>query len=114
MSQRVLRAETVDRLETAVADADARVRAADDQAEAASRDASEARRAGHAAQLRAAEAEARAQAAERLAAIHAADAEGPGRVQEDLGRLDGGRLANAAVRAAAAVTAEFEAFARAG
>ena len=35
-------------------------------------------------------------------------------VQDDLGRLDGGRLADAAVRAAAAVTAEFEAFARAG
>ena len=49
-----------------------------------------------------------------LAAIHAADAGAPGQVQDDLGRLDGGRLADAAVRAAAAVTAEFEAFARAG
>ncbi|MEA2282737.1 MAG: Homing endonuclease associated repeat [Solirubrobacteraceae bacterium] len=72
VSERAVRADTVDRLEAAVADADARVRASDDQAEAASRDASDARRSGYAAELRAVEAEARAEAAERLAALHAA------------------------------------------
>jgi hypothetical protein len=48
------------------ADANARVRAAYDQAQAAVADTHEARRAGRAAEVRAADAEARAQAAERL------------------------------------------------
>jgi hypothetical protein len=70
--ERGTRAEVAARLEVVAADADARVRAASDQAEAAARDATDARRRARAAELRAAEAEARADAAERLAAATAA------------------------------------------
>src|SRR4051794_19034196 len=66
VAERGTRAEVSARLEAVAADADARVRAADDQSEAAARDANEARRRMHAAELRAAEAESRAGAAERL------------------------------------------------
>jgi hypothetical protein len=86
VAERSVRAETIETLETAVADADARVRAADDQAEAATRDALDARRAARAAESRAAEAEARAAAAERLAAA----------------RMDADRDASAALAAARA------------
>ena len=55
-------------VEALAADADARVRAAYDQAQAAVADTLEARRAAHAAEVRAADAEARAEAAERLLA----------------------------------------------
>ncbi|WP_028058519.1 hypothetical protein [Candidatus Solirubrobacter pratensis] len=54
-------------VELVSADADARVRAAYDQAQAAARDTHEARRAARAAEARAADAEARAESAERLA-----------------------------------------------
>lgn len=71
VAERSVRTDTVERLESAVADADARVRAADDQADAATRDATEARRTARAAEGRAAEAEARAASAERLLAARA-------------------------------------------
>jgi hypothetical protein len=58
--------ETGEQVELLNADANARVRAAYDQAEAAVADTHEARRAARAAKVRAADAEARAQAAERL------------------------------------------------
>ena len=68
--ERVRVAERVasEQVEALAADADARVRAAYDQAQAAVADTHEARRAAHAAEVRAADAEARAEAAERLLA----------------------------------------------
>jgi hypothetical protein len=96
VAERGSRAQAATRLEAVSADADARVRAADDQAEAATRDALDARRSACAAELRAAEARAAATAAERLAAIAAHDA--PGAT----------RAALAAVRAADGRTAEAE------
>src|SRR3954471_24649633 len=58
--------ETSEQVEMLTADANARVRAAYDQAQAAVADTHEARRAARAAEVRAADAEARARAAERL------------------------------------------------
>jgi len=66
--------EALERLELVSADADARVRAAEDQVEAALRDATDARRAARAAETRAADAETRAATAERLADVARADA----------------------------------------
>jgi hypothetical protein len=59
---------SAERVEELVADAEARVRAALDQAEAATRDVTDARRAQRAAEARAAGSELRAEAVERLAA----------------------------------------------
>jgi hypothetical protein len=67
VAERRVRELTVERVEELVADGDARVRAAIDQAEAAATDVVGARRAQHAAEARAAGAELRAEAAERLA-----------------------------------------------
>src|SRR5215212_5332798 len=67
---------TIERLEAVTAEAEARVRAAEDQAEAAAQDAYDARRAMRAADARASNSEARATAAERRAAeARAAEAE---------------------------------------
>jgi hypothetical protein len=74
VSERGLRVATDERIETLVADADARTRAAADQAEAAVRDAVDAHRALRAAQERATAAEARASAAERMQAAQGAGA----------------------------------------
>jgi hypothetical protein len=62
----VVEREAGEQVEMLTADANARVRAAYDQAQAAVADTHEARRAARAAEVRAADAEARAQAAERL------------------------------------------------
>jgi hypothetical protein len=67
VAERQVRALTTERVEELVADADARVRAAVDQAEAATRDVYEERRTRQRAETRAAEAELRAEAAERIA-----------------------------------------------
>ena len=64
----VVERETGEQVEMLTADANARVRAAYDQAQAAVADTHEARRAARRAEVRAADAEARAQAAERLLA----------------------------------------------
>src|ERR687898_664313 len=64
---------TLERVEAVSSEAEARVRAAEDQAEAAAQDAYEARRAMRAADARASGAEARAIAAERLAAATRAE-----------------------------------------
>src|SRR5690349_5986278 len=74
VSERGLRVAADERIETLVADADARTRAAADQAEAAVRDAVDAHRALRAAEARAEAAEARAAAAERIQAARGADA----------------------------------------
>ena len=71
VAERKVRELSVERVEAIVADNEARVRAAADQAEAASRDATGARRAQQLAERRAAGAEVRAEAAERLAAARA-------------------------------------------
>ena len=63
----------MEHVELLSADAEARVRAAEDQAEAAAHDAYEARRSARAAETRAADAEARAGAAERLHATARAE-----------------------------------------
>jgi hypothetical protein len=68
VSEQRVRELTAERSEELVADADARVRAALDQAEAASREVVEARMAQRAAEARASGSELRAEAAERLAA----------------------------------------------
>jgi hypothetical protein len=68
VSEQRVRELTAERSEELVADADARVRAALDQAEAATRDVVEARVAQRSAEVRAAGAEQRAEAAERLGA----------------------------------------------
>jgi hypothetical protein len=74
---RVTAAETrelsLERVESVAAEAEARVRASEDQAEAAAHDAYEARRSARAAETRAADAEARAQAATRLEAAARAE-----------------------------------------
>jgi hypothetical protein len=68
VAERRVRELTSERVEELVADGEARVRAAVDQAEAAAREVTDARRAQQRADARAAEAEARAELAERLAA----------------------------------------------
>ncbi len=68
VAERKVRELSGERVEVIVADNEARVRAAVDQAEAASRDATDARRAQQLAERRAAGAELRAEAAERLGA----------------------------------------------
>ena len=68
VTERKVRELTVERVEAVVADSDARVRAAVDQAEAATREVTDARRAQQHAERRAAGAEVRAEAAERLGA----------------------------------------------
>jgi hypothetical protein len=69
----VVEREAGEQVEMLTADANARVRAAYDQAQAAVADTHEARRAARAAEVRAADAEARARAAERLLAAASAD-----------------------------------------
>ena len=69
-----VRALTAERAEELIADADASVRAAVDQAQAAARDATDERRARQRADARAADAAARADAAEQLAAAARAEA----------------------------------------
>ena len=69
----VVEREAGEQVEMLTADANARVRAAYDQAQAAVADTYEARRAARAAEVRAADAEARARAAERLAQAASAD-----------------------------------------
>jgi len=69
----VVEREAGEQFEMLTADANARVRAAYDQAQAAVADTYEARRAARAAEVRAADAEARARAAERLAEAASAD-----------------------------------------
>jgi hypothetical protein len=69
----VIERETGEQVEMLTADANARVRAAYDQAQAAVADTHEARRAARAAEVRAADAEARARAAERLLAEASTD-----------------------------------------
>jgi len=69
----VVEREAGEQFEMLTADANARVRAAYDQAQAAVADTYEARRAARAAEMRAADAEARARAAERLAEAASAD-----------------------------------------
>src|SRR5215217_2527588 len=66
-------AAALERMELLAADAEARVRASEDQAEAAARDAYEARRDARAAETRAVDAEARARSAERLLAAARAE-----------------------------------------
>jgi len=73
MTERAVRGAVAGRVEQVVADADARIRAALDQAEAAGRDACDARRAQRDAEHRAADALARASAAERLGAAARAE-----------------------------------------
>jgi len=73
VTERELRSVAVERVEVVVADAEARVRASEDQAEAALREVYDARREARAAAARAAEAEARARAAERLGAAARAE-----------------------------------------
>jgi hypothetical protein len=68
VAERTVREVAAERVEELVADGEARLRAAVDQADAAARDATDARRAQQFADARAAEAEARADAAERLGA----------------------------------------------
>ena len=68
VTERQVREITAVRVEEVVADGEARLRAAVDQAEAAVRDALDARRAQQLAEARAADAQARAEAAERLGA----------------------------------------------
>jgi hypothetical protein len=68
VAERRVRELTSERVEELVADGEARVRAAVDQAEAAAREVTDARRAQQRADARAADAEARAELAERLAA----------------------------------------------
>ena len=68
VAERRVRELGAERVEQLVADGDARVRAALDQAEAASREVTDSRRAQRAAEARAADAEARAEAAERVVA----------------------------------------------
>ena len=72
---RVEASTATEQVEVLAADADARVRAAYDQAQAAVADTHEARRAAHVAEVRAADAEARAEAAERLLAASTAASE---------------------------------------
>ena len=102
---RVEASTATEQVEVLAADADARVRAAYDQAQAAVADTHEARRAAHAAEARAADAEARAEAAERLLAAATAGERG------DQGRAEPGRwprarpCASAHREAAAAVGA---------
>jgi hypothetical protein len=74
VAERRVRELTSERVEELVADGEARVRAAVDQAEAAAREVTDARRAQQRADARAAEAEARAELAERLAAAARAEA----------------------------------------
>ena len=69
----VVEREAVEQVDMLTADANARVRAAYDQAQAAVADTHEARRAARAAEARAADAEARAKAAERLVEAASAD-----------------------------------------
>jgi len=68
VTERQVREVTAERVEDLVADGEARLRAAVDQADAAARDATDARRAQQLAEVRAAGAELRAEAAERLGA----------------------------------------------
>jgi hypothetical protein len=72
---RAVASTATEQVEVLAADADARVRAAYDQAQAAVADTQEARRAAHAAEVRAADTEARAEAAERLLAAATAASE---------------------------------------
>jgi|SRR5215207_2271578 len=74
VAQGKVRELVAERVEQLVADGDARIRAAVDQAEAAAREVTEERRARQLADARAADAEVRAKAAERLAAAARADA----------------------------------------
>jgi hypothetical protein len=95
----VVEREAGEQVEMLTADANARVRAAYDQAQAAVADTHEARRAARAADARAADAEARARAAERLVEVASADSAAVG-------------AAMAAARAAEARAAEAERRAR--
>ncbi|HEX5782972.1 MAG TPA: hypothetical protein VFX80_13675 [Solirubrobacteraceae bacterium] len=83
VARRDARTDTLERLEAVIADADARVRASDDQAQAAMRDAAEARGAAAAAERRARELSAlvgdgqRRLTAEELSALRASGPSGP-------------------------------------
>jgi hypothetical protein len=83
VARRDARTDALERLEAVIADADARVRASDDQAEAAIRDAAEARRAAAAAERRARELSAlvadgqRRLTAEELSALRGDGPSGP-------------------------------------
>jgi hypothetical protein len=73
VAEQRVREVATERVEVLVADGEARVRAAADQAQAATRDALDERRARRALEARAADAEQRAEAAERLAAAARAE-----------------------------------------
>jgi hypothetical protein len=99
VARRDARSETLDRVEALLADADARVRAADDQAEAAARDAAEARQAAAAAEQRARELSAlvddgrRRLTAGELAALRSEGPSGPAVLATALRRLAKARAA---------------------
>ncbi len=99
MARRDARTDALERLEAVIADADARIRASDDQAEAAVRDAAEARRAAAAADRRARELSAlvadgqRRLTAEELSALRAGGPSGPTVLAAALRRLAKARAA---------------------
>ena len=99
VARRDARTDALERLEAVIADADARIRASDDQAEAAVRDAAEARRAAAAAERRARELSAlvadgqRRLTAEELSALRAGGPSGPTVLAAALRRLAKARAA---------------------
>jgi hypothetical protein len=99
VARRDARTDTLERLEAVIADADARIRASDDQAEAAVRDAAEARRAAATAERRARELSAlvadgqRRLTAEELSALRAGGPSGPAVLAAALRRLAKARAA---------------------
>src|SRR4051812_3210650 len=108
---RVVEREAGEQVEMLPADANARVRAAYDQAQAAVPDPPDARRAARAAEARAADAQARAETAERLlAAAESANAVTSGRLRDV---QEAGPSAEAVAAASAAMTAARAAEARA-
>src|SRR5215208_6952897 len=99
VAERDRSAEALERVELVSADADARVRAAEDQVEAALRDATDARRAAQAADARACEADSRAAAAERLADVARAELRRSARDDGDDAAWSAARAAEARVGA---------------